>query len=339
MRPGWACGWAGNRLTGSVCGNQYRRPGDRSYAGAVYYRGSPLTIRPAVPDDAPAVVALRAIVYPYLVRGVESTRAMIADPPPGEDWIGYVAEAGGEVVGWASAFRNITSSQTDFGEIALLHVHPERRGGGFGGALLAATTDHLRSLGVNRIRAWAQTGSLDFARRHGYEPSREMRLSALDLRPAPPYPTPPVGVRLLSAAEVDPHVIYAADAAASVDEPGDVPVDAMSYETWRYSSWDNPGLDKEASAIALVGDEVVAFSMVKRDGERMFSDFTGTLPAYRGRGLAGLVKRAALSRAAERGVTVAYTSNDEENAPMLAVNKRLGYRPVAAEWSCLSTLG
>ena len=38
-------------------------------------------IRPARPDDAPAVVALRALVYPYLVRGVESPRRMIAEPP------------------------------------------------------------------------------------------------------------------------------------------------------------------------------------------------------------------------------------------------------------------
>jgi hypothetical protein len=37
-------------------------------------------------------------------------------------------------------------------------------------------------------------------------------------------------------------------------------------------------------------------------------------------------------------VTVAYTSNDESNAPMLAVNARLGYQPVAAQWSCLGTL-
>jgi hypothetical protein len=43
--------------------------------------GSPVKIRAAVPDDAPAVVALRVMVYPYLVRGVESTRRMITVPP------------------------------------------------------------------------------------------------------------------------------------------------------------------------------------------------------------------------------------------------------------------
>lgn len=43
-----------------------------------------MRIRTARPDDAPAVVALRALVHPYLVRGVESTRRMIAQPPPEE---------------------------------------------------------------------------------------------------------------------------------------------------------------------------------------------------------------------------------------------------------------
>jgi GNAT superfamily N-acetyltransferase len=60
-----------------------------------------------------------------------------------------------------------------------------------------------------------------------------------------------------------------------------------------------------------------------------------TVPQHRGRGLARLVKLAALHRAAERGITTAYTGNDEANAP---VNTRLGYRQVATQWSCVRDL-
>jgi GNAT superfamily N-acetyltransferase len=88
----------------------------------------------------------------------------------------------------------------------------------------------------------------------------------------------------------------------------------------------------------VTGQTVIAFTLVKRDSERMWSDMTATLPQYRGRGLARLVKTAALQRVAARGVTIAYTSTDESNAPMLAVNTRLGYRPVATQWSCLTTV-
>ncbi|PYC72654.1 GNAT family N-acetyltransferase [Micromonospora arborensis] len=297
-----------------------------------------MRIREAQPDDAPAVVALRAMVYPYLVRGVESTRKMIAEPPPVEGWIALVAEVDAQVVGWASAQPARWTSTPNFGDIAMLHVHPEHRRRGIGTALLSTATDHLRPLGIRKIRTWAQPEALPFARRHGYEPTREMRYSALDLDPAPALPEPPPGVRLRPIADLDPHLLYVADVAAAADEPGDVPVDTISYESWQYDVWDNLGLDKSASTAVEVDGQIIAFSLVKRDGDRMWSDFTGTIPAHRGRGLARLVKTAALHRAAANGVRVAYTSNDEANAPMLAINARLGYRPIASQWTCLTDL-
>nr|WP_030504576.1 GNAT family N-acetyltransferase [Micromonospora purpureochromogenes] len=295
-------------------------------------------IRPARPDDAPAVVALRALVFPYLVRGVESTRRMIAEPPPGEDWAAWVAEADGQIVGWVSAYRNTQTSTPGVGEMALLHVHPEHRRRGAGTSLFDTALDHLRTLGTTRVLTHARTESLPFAQRHGFTPSRELRYSALDLSIAPPMPQPPPGVRLVSAAGLDPRRVHRVDAESSRDEPGDVPTDSLDFELWRHECWDNPGLDREASTLAEVDGELVALSLVKRDGDRMWSDFTGTLPAYRGRGLARLAKQAALHTAAARGVRTAYTSNDEANAPMLAVNERLGYRPVDSQWSCRRTL-
>jgi RimJ/RimL family protein N-acetyltransferase len=54
-----------------------------------------------------------------------------------------------------------------------------------------------------------------------------------------------------------------------------------------------------------------------------------TLPEFRGRGLAKLVKAAALHRAAEAGVHGAYTANYDGNTPMIAVNEWLGYHRIA----------
>ncbi|WP_433127486.1 GNAT family N-acetyltransferase [Micromonospora sp. CA-240977] len=297
-----------------------------------------MRIRVAQPDDAPDVVALRALVFPYLVRGVESTRKMIAEPPPEEAWTAFVAEVDNRVVGWVSAEQIGTTSMANMGGINLLHVHPEHRRRGVGTALLTAATDYLRPLGIRRVRAMAQPEALPFARRHGYEPSREVRYSALDLTSAPALPEPPPGVRLRPIADLDPRLLYAADVASAADEPGDVPVDAKSYESWQYDVWDNLGLDKASSTAVEIDGAVVAFSLVKRDGDRMWSDYTGSVPAYRGHGLARLAKTAALHRAAANGVRIAYTSNDEANAPMLAINARLGYRPIGSQWSCLAEL-
>jgi GNAT superfamily N-acetyltransferase len=295
------------------------------------------TIRPARPDDAPALVLLRRAVYPYMVRGEATTRRMISSPPPGSDRIFLVAEQAGNLAGTVSAFRQPRAADRGFGQVAL-HVGPDHRGGGVGTALLAEGIAHLRAIGATRAGTWANPDSLSFARRHGFEPSRELRYSALDLTGFEAVPTVPDGVRLVPLREVGEKELYEADVIAATDEPGDVPPQPTPYPTWRYETWEEPGLDRDASTAAVSDSRIVSFSLVLRDGDRIWSDMTATVPAHRGRGLARAVKATALTRAAAAGAQTAYTSNDESNAPMLAVNAHLGYRPVAAQLSCLISL-
>lgn len=294
------------------------------------------SIRPAAPDDAVAITALSRLVYPYLVRGAASYERMIAAPPPGEDWACWVVEEAGAVVGRVSAFRNVRAADPGFGQIALLHVHPAHRGRGLGAALFAEAAAHLRAVGVHRVATTTTVEALPFARRFGFEPTRELRYSALDLRSVD-FPAP-VDPRLVTLRELDPHALYRADAAAATDEPGDAPAVPAPYATWRYEVWDNIGLDHAASTAVLADGEVVSFSLVMRDDDRIWSDMTATAPSHRGRGLARLAKTAALHRATAAGAATAYTSNDEANAPMLAVNTRLGYRPIATQLSCVADL-
>lgn len=293
------------------------------------------TIRKAVPEDASAVVALRAEVYPYLVRGVAATRRMI-ERSGADGHALYVAEASGEVVGWTAAYRS--GADPGLGEVSLLHVHPRHRRQGIGSALLDAARTHLAVIGVDRLRTFVSAGSLDFARRRGFKPSREVRYSGLALRP-PPSPVPvPADVRLGPLTALEPGEFHGAYLAAAADEPGDVPADTADFARWRADVWDDPGLDRALSTVAVVAGAVASFTLVQVDRDRMWSDMTASVPAYRGRGLAHLVKVAALNRAARCGVRTAYTATDESNVPMLAVNSRLGYRPVGAQWSCLADL-
>ncbi len=55
---------------------------------------------------------------------------------------------------------------------------------------------------------------------------------------------------------------------------------------------------------------------------------TAVRRAYRGRGIAMALKRATIAWAVEHGLEALDTGNDEENAPMRAVNLALGYKPV-----------
>ena len=58
----------------------------------------------------------------------------------------------------------------------------------------------------------------------------------------------------------------------------------------------------------------------------LFIGYTGVDPAYRGRGLAKLVKQQAHLDAAAAGATLSRTENEEHNAGIRRVNQELGYR-------------
>ena len=99
--------------------------------------------------------------------------------------------------------------------------------------------------------------------------------------------------------------------------------------------WRSPPIDADASLVALVGGELAGLTMIRVDGPsgRAQNDLCGVRRTHRGKGLAVLLKSQSLRRAAELGATIALTDNDETNAPMLAVNARLGYRPHARRLS------
>ncbi len=57
------------------------------------------------------------------------------------------------------------------------------------------------------------------------------------------------------------------------------------------------------------------------------NDMTGVRREYRGRGIALALKLLAIRFARSVGAQEITTSNDSLNAPMLAVNRKLGYQP------------
>ena len=294
-------------------------------------------IRPVVGDDAEAVAALRRTVYPYKLLSTKAAHHMITVQSPGERFLALVAEADGQLVAWGSGGLNPWTSEPGQGNI-LIYVHPEYRKRGIATALSDRLHQHLTEIGVLRVRAFVQPDGLEFARNLGYDGTRQMHFSGVDVRTLPEQPATPDGIQLVTFDEVEPRQVYTADAITSLDEPSDSPVDAVDYDQWIDEIWQAPGLDKSLSIAAMVGDEIAAFTVVETADDRAWSGMTGTIPAYRGRGLAKLVKSVALRRAAAAGITSAYTSNDDENVPMLAINDWLGYQRVHTEYVLLRTL-
>jgi GNAT superfamily N-acetyltransferase len=80
-----------------------------------------------------------------------------------------------------------------------------------------------------------------------------------------------------------------------------------------------------ATAVAAVCD--ASWNQLYPD--RMFQRLTGVARHWRGKGLAKGVKAVMLQLVRERhpGVVMAVTQNAEVNAPMLAINRQLGFAP------------
>jgi GNAT superfamily N-acetyltransferase len=298
-----------------------------------------ITIRTAVPDDADGLASLRRATYPYLVRSAAAIRYRLVNRDPAERAETYVAEDSekGTIIGAAWAELSVWTSEQGAAGLNL-HVHPDHRHRGAGTALVEAAHAHLGDIGARTVHSFCTEDSAGFAQNLGYEMRRQVHYSGVDPRVLPPQPGTPGDVTLLPLSEVEPRLAYDADATASLDEPGDLQADAMTYEDWFRDVWVSPAQNLPLGVAAMVDGKVACFTAVETDGDRAWSGFTGTVPEHRGRGLAKLVKSVALRRAAEAGVTAAYTSNDDGNPAMLAINDWLGYRRVATHLTCLRHL-
>ena len=72
-------------------------------------------------------------------------------------------------------------------------------------------------------------------------------------------------------------------------------------------------------------DLLVGMSSLWRYGVRLETDFTGVLPAYRGRGVVALMELKGIRYAQEHRFAELQTANDAVNGPMRRLNERLGY--------------
>jgi GNAT superfamily N-acetyltransferase len=138
------------------------------------------------------------------------------------------------------------------------------------------------------------------------------------------------GLELRSAAE-DRDVLRGAYTVALESEP-DIPqahswVRPASFDEWRAREIDNVLFVPEASLVAYLDGEPVAYGLVQLERAGLGAHHaTGVARAHRGRGLATALKRAQIDRARAAGLNELVTWNEEGNAPIRAVNARLGYR-------------
>ncbi|MBO0887057.1 MAG: GNAT family N-acetyltransferase [Acidimicrobiales bacterium] len=223
-------------------------------------------------------------------------------------------------------------------------VRPDARRRGIGGALWDRIEAHATEVGATVLQSWSAAdwpGGQSFAEARGFVPDRRLLQFAIDpstlevreleRRTAE---ASRLGVRVTSLAELPVTmgpVLRRLFLDAGEGAPGHDPGPVVAASTFDRVIMDNPLLDRELSTVVFDGDRPVALCWLKGDRhlDRYAIEFTGTLPGWRGRGLASLAKLAALDRARRAGVHRVGTANDEDNGPMLAINRRLGHRQLA----------
>jgi GNAT superfamily N-acetyltransferase len=279
-----------------------------------------MAIRHVSPEDAAAIVALTTPLNPIVFDTAESFRAMLERPAP-QSTERLVAEEEGAIVAWAPSGLHGDGSGWFW-----IGVDPARRGRGIGTELYERIEARLRGLHATPLRTTIDDeDGRRFVERRGFERTNVQRLQALDLQEAT-LPDPPESVPFST---VDPWSLFELYRDAYADIPSHTPRPAIDEERYRRDVVDSTTLDRAVSSVILEDGAPVAFTLVvaNRESGRAGADMTAVRSDRRGLGLAHAVKVASLHRARATGLRTMLTANDLENAPMLAVNRKLGFEP------------
>lgn len=291
-------------------------------------------IREFEDGDAEAAAELIAVNTPWL-QTAAGLRHREASLPPRAHRRTWVAEVDCSIVGWGEAEFDWVAERSDIGQVWVL-VAPSHRQRGCGSELFDRTYAHVVENGAGEVRSWTFEESDSFLEARGFAKARVERLSAVDPRTVDTSrlgSTPDLQLAPLAALRNRLPEVYAVFTEALADMPSDHPETNLSYEEWLTETLGDPDLSYDGSIVVLADERPVALSWVNVDHVHGVAEqqLTGTLRAYRRRGLARLAKLAVIRWCAESGITRLATGNDSTNAGMLAINDELGFRPFAIE--------
>jgi RimJ/RimL family protein N-acetyltransferase len=112
--------------------------------------------------------------------------------------------------------------------------------------------------------------------------------------------------------------------------PLHAPFEMPAYERWVEEDAVGPDVLSGGTLLALDGARVVGFvSLHRRAADPHLAEhgLTSVAESHRGRGIATALKRAQIAWASQHGYRELQTSTQDANAPMRAINDKLGYEP------------
>jgi mycothiol synthase len=263
--------------------------------------------------------------YPITPEELERRRAR---KPDDVRMIGRIDWA---VAGCAAAIRSDLPHRTYMGNVVL----PEYRRRGLGRALLERVLAAAHAHGSDVLAAGVEEGDEAgerFAARFGLcEVLRELEICRA-VRPDEREPTPPEGIALVELS-TRPDLLrdaYAVACEALPQMPLHAPLELPTYERWLDENATGADVLAGGTLLALDGDRVVGFvSLLRRAADPHLAEhgLTSVAAGHRNRGIATALKQAQIAWASRNGYRELMTSTQDANAPMRAVNDKLGYEP------------
>lgn len=297
------------------------------------------------PSDYPEEARIWTLLDPGVVYSVEELRhqdATFSVPPLVHRKVVAEERSRQKPVGFAYLLSDPESfdPQTFWVDVG---VDPEHQGRGLGRALAAAMTLEAEQRSARRLWAGArvdQPRGVRFLTLQGYSERRRSWRSRLDLATAADLPDRTEelarqGISFTTLAHedlADPRVVrdlYELAVAASADEPRLGPYTPITLEQFVEMDLRSPTFLPDAYFLARKDGRFVAMCALRRaagESTTLHQSFTGTRRELRGRGIATELKRRAVEYAREHGIQSIRTGNDSLNQPMLAINRKLGFR-------------
>jgi mycothiol synthase len=305
-------------------------------------------LRPQEPADYPALAELLNRVDPSappISAEMIAHYAKTADPIRPSAYV--LAEEQDALLGLGV----LTAGPASPAMTLIIGVDEPYRRRGLGTRLLRWLTDKLDVPRlVQSLVSEQSAAGVAFARHHGFEERFRLFPSVLDLTRFDPSAfaaqrraAEEAGLLFTTFATVDDagmrHRIHKLQNALMADVPTPEPLQPVSFRQWEASWLEAPWFRPELLALALAGERPVALSCitVNPDGSA-YNFFSGVATDYRGHGLGLAIKVEALQLARTAGFHKVSTHNDTTNAPILAVNERLGYQRQPGDIGFMRTL-
>ncbi|HWI52733.1 MAG TPA: GNAT family N-acetyltransferase [Symbiobacteriaceae bacterium] len=270
--------------------------------------------------------------------------------PEGQVQREMVAEqADGPLVGFSRVFRLPWWSEGRFS--VSVTVDPAERGRGVGDLLADEALAWAAAAGATRLETEVRDNderSRRFAVRRGFAVDRHLFSSTLDVAAFDSVPFAGVvdqvragGIRFFTMADAGDTLaarqqLYEVNRATTLDIPGREPT-FSAFDQYQRRTFGTESYRPELHLLAADGDRWVGFAALIPQGATLYNRMTGVVGGYRGRKIALALKLLAIEAAGRHGFAKLTTNNDSENAPMLAINRKLGYQPVPGVYLLVRT--